>query len=266
MKKVTGLKRVSWKVVRRTAGTELLDIVAWWGAWACSGGRSIYNQSSFPSQSAYWAAVSRLGKKGLLVRRRSGGRTPFMELTDEGRARLVSNPETKWKLPWDGVWYLLSYDIPERDRGYRDVLRAFLKRHRMGCLHHSTWITPQDVRPEYHDLCEGASVGGFAVLLHAQAAFGTDDDEIVRKAWPWEKIERAQDAFIDRYSKVLDAARSGRLRESTLRDLPIQELRDYIILLDLDPLLPRQLWPRGYRGPELHAFHKSFVRDLQRCM
>jgi phenylacetic acid degradation operon negative regulatory protein len=266
MKKIGMVKRLSWKVVGRNAGRGLLEMLDTWGDWACSGGRSIYRHTSYPSQGAYWAAVSRLARQGLIARRRTGGRTPVISLTDAGRSRLAANPESKWKRKWDGIWYLLSYDVPERDRSYRNVLRDFLKQHRLGRLHHSAWVTPWDIRPEYHDLCEAASVGSFAVLLHAQVAFGTDDAEIVRKAWPWTQIERSQIAYLENHGKLLAAAKSGQLRGTALQKLPYEELSDYSAAMGLDPLLPRSLWPDTYRGPEVHAFHAAFVKELQRLL
>ena len=59
-------------------------------------------------------------------------------------------PEKFWNRKWDGIWYVLAYDVPEPQRSYRESLRRFLQRLRMGGLQGSGWVSPRGsdaVRP-----------------------------------------------------------------------------------------------------------------------
>src|SRR3984885_12427019 len=76
------------------------------------------------SDSAARAALSRLTRNGLLVTSRSGRRT-FVRLSqraadvlDDGGRRIFSFGATP--APWDGMWSLVAFSIPEEHRSARD--------------------------------------------------------------------------------------------------------------------------------------------------
>lgn len=43
---------------------------------------------------------------------------------------------------WDGMWRILTYDIPEEERSARDAVRRLVKELGMKQLQKSVWITP----------------------------------------------------------------------------------------------------------------------------
>src|ERR1700761_9759399 len=75
------------------------------------------------SDSAARAALSRLTRNGLLVTSRSGRRT-FVQLSgraadilNDGARRIFSFGSTP--TPWDGMWSLVAFSIPEQHRPVR---------------------------------------------------------------------------------------------------------------------------------------------------
>ena len=78
------------------------------------------------SEQAVRSTLSRMSQKGWLESRKSGrhsfySMTPkFLELLEEG-ARRIFQPRCD---PWDGLWYLLTYSVPESKRNLRHRLRA----------------------------------------------------------------------------------------------------------------------------------------------
>ena len=50
----------------------------------------------------------------------------------------------KFKKPkkWDGKWRLVLFDIPEKDRVFRDILRKHLKTLKFRKLQHSVFVSP----------------------------------------------------------------------------------------------------------------------------
>jgi len=90
------------------------------------------------SDSAARAALSRLTRNGLLVTSKTGRRT-FSRLSsraagilDDGARRIFSFGAASQ--PWDGLWSLVAFSIPEDNRAARDALRKQLRwRGRPGC-------------------------------------------------------------------------------------------------------------------------------------
>ncbi len=83
------------------------------------------------SDSAARAALSRLTRNQLLVTSKSGRRTVVRlsaraaEILDEGGRHIFSFGRTVE--PWDGMWSLVAFSIPEHNRAARDALRKQLR-------------------------------------------------------------------------------------------------------------------------------------------
>jgi CRISPR-associated endonuclease Cas2 len=92
-------------------------------------------------------AAKRLASKGLIRFERQNGIT-FLALTQKGAAYMdyVYAIDFKLRKParWDKKWRLVIFDIPEKRKRLRDVLRATL--HRIGFirLQDSVWVYPYD--------------------------------------------------------------------------------------------------------------------------
>ena len=152
--KTTRFHHPDWcaAVVRRKVADDLLDFLT--DVAPVLFRRSGYRvETCFPSRAAYYSAMYRLRKAGLIAYRRTGGRMPVLQLTDSGESRVspACRRTPPWPRDWNGLWYLLSFDVPEKHREYRNVLRAFPQTMRMECLHKSVWASPIDTRPEYAD-------------------------------------------------------------------------------------------------------------------
>ncbi len=86
------------------------------------------------------SALGKLIKKGLVTKRKSG-----YEITHEGRAFLLRHalkPAEQQK--WDSKWRMVIFDIPERRRAARAVLRDTLRRIGFLKLQNSAWVYPYD--------------------------------------------------------------------------------------------------------------------------
>jgi len=99
------------------------------------------------SDSAARAALSRLTRNGLLVTLRNGRRT-YVQLSsraadvlDDGARRIFSfggRPS-----PWDGMWSLVAFSIPEEHRSARDELRKALRWLGFAPLYDGLWVSPR---------------------------------------------------------------------------------------------------------------------------
>jgi phenylacetic acid degradation operon negative regulatory protein len=180
---------ISLPVVRRRIGQELLETLEFLGDMTLHHMHAVMRNETAPDNKARNRAINRLAKQGLAVASQ-GLETPMLAISKEGMDSLqdYSRPEAWWSRKWNGIWYLLVFDIPEVDRAYRNTLRAFLKKMRLGCFQKSVWITPLDIRPQYDDLAEAAAVDAFACLFEAKTVLGMPSEKVVWESWDMDRL------------------------------------------------------------------------------
>lgn len=235
-----------------------------WGEILATRGRAALWHLPDPEYWSYQSAMHRLRKQGLVAYRRGGGRDPVLRLMPDAERRMPMelHPERAWKESWNGIWYAISYDIPEKQKSYRNVLRTFLLQHRMGGLHKSLWITHRDIRPLFADLCAAAGLGSYALLFEARTVLGMDAREVVSQAWDCDRLQRAQSWFIQTAEKARTRIQEKKMVRPALMAIAREELRAYLTVMASDPLLPSALWPDGYRGPDAVAAHRLFQQAV----
>lgn len=131
----------------------------------------IFGKSSYDNNYNRASRISELIKMGRVKVVTKDGRH-ILELTKSGqkalgRARLMKAKPCKW----DGKWRLVSFDVWEKSRGKRDLLRNELREFGFVQLQKSLWIYPHS--------CED-----FIILLRTDMHFGKNIRYIVA-----EKIE-----------------------------------------------------------------------------
>jgi len=259
---------ISLPVVQRRIGTELLEMLTVLGDVAAHGAWAFLRNRSYPNSRSFDQAIGRLSKQGLIVKTQ-GLNTPVLKISKEGTASLESGlrPDKRWSKKWNGIWYILMYDVPEVDRPYRNVLRQFLKYQRMGCFQKSVWITPHDIRPQYSDLEEAAAVGVFACLFEAKTVLGMPTEKIVSDAWNFDRLFEIQNRFCNVYKENLGILLQPTLPgiENLIR-LATEEMNAFRSAFILDPLLPNQLLPRDYLGKKAHDLHLKITNQIRHSL
>lgn len=255
----------SLPVIRRRASEEWLEILDGMGALLATGGRSTLWHRTFPSSAAYRNAMSRLRKQGLLVRVDPKASLPRLVLSEAAKNRQPAyrQPRKFWNSHWNGIWYVLLFDVPEAERHYRDTLRKFLKQLRMGWLQKSVWVTPRDIRPEYADLDRSASINTVAYLMESKTVLHQDQEEIVQNAWDFQTLQKLQGRYLEVFKQNLNLISSAE-SEDALMDLLYQENEAYIQAMRNDPLLPKPLHPAGYLGPQVWTLHQAMLRAIRK--
>lgn len=230
-------------------------------------GRSLLWNHSYPSQTAFNMAMTRLRKSGLVVQYKDDAQLPRLELTDAGRESLPQyhNPMKQWDTKWRGIWYVLIFDVPESERHYRDNLRRFLKRIHMGCLQKSVWVTPRDIRPEYDDLEQAANVHAVSYLFEAKTVLQMDTMEIVENAWDFDRLLELHERYLSVYQKNLKLLDADHVNDALMLLLN-QEAEAYVQCMQRDPLLPSPLLPRNYLGKKVYQLHSSIRNGIAQAL
>ncbi len=174
---------------------------------------------------------SRLRAKGWIGR--------DLRVTAEGQRRLSGLlPRIRWGNAWDGHWYLVSFDIPERMASQRRHLRSVLHRLHFGKLHASLWIAPWDMLGDVQRAM-GALCSDRHVIFGTAERVGTSEArQLANSVWPLQVLN-------DRYRSIVDGIRSSRAG-STIT--PCEYAGAFLAVLRDDPQLPRELLPRPWYG------------------
>ncbi|OGG01525.1 hypothetical protein A2Z33_00625 [Candidatus Gottesmanbacteria bacterium RBG_16_52_11] len=186
-------------------------------------------------------------KRAGLVRKSRTHSIP--RITEQGLRRLRSlMPFYDSKRMWDGRVYLITYDIPEKSRTKRNLLRESLIRIGCGKLQESVWITPYDPTDLISGFVSDNSIPG-TVIVSSVGKDGSVGDEdlkaLVVRVYGLEKLNT-------RYKEWMSSAYLSE-SESMLRYLAV--LRD-------DPQLPFDLMPDWWLGDEAYFRIKSAMEKL----
>lgn len=223
----------------------------------------------------YRRPISERETEGLLARLRreqliaqSGrGRDAKFTITPHGLkcVKPVMEPRSAWDRPWDGKWRVFSFDLPVKQSRQRKVLWRALRQQKLGLLQRSVWVWPREVRPILESIVEANGIPECFCGFEAGRLFLCSDEEVVSTAWDFESIDREHGFYLRHplaNPKFMERAADLRV----LAQQAWEERRAYADAFARDPLLPRELWPRSYRGAAVEARHREVCTGLARRM
>lgn len=240
--------KVAIKKITEGVLKEVVDLTLWYIAYL---GASTVNFSRTTWQSRVAAdrfveevnyesiknALEYLRKKGFV--KRGNHKKAWPQVTAEGKKRLESIlPQYIPQRTWDGKIYLLTYDIPEKRKKDRELVRKFARRLGMGMLQESVWITPYNPRDILADFIAERHLQDTIIIsdIGKDGTIGEEDlKSLVSRVY---KLDRLNDLYRDYISDV----ESGHIRN------PIQKQFGFLSILTQDPQLPRDLLPKDWMG------------------
>jgi len=193
-------------------------------------------------------ALQRLASAGVIT---VAGQGPIdqrvLRLTDAGRRDAMGgiDPEVAWARPWDGVWRVVAFDIPEAAEARRTRLRRRLHEFRFGWLQNSVWISPDPIVAFRAGLDESGIEPDSLTYFDARCAGGEPPAALVRAAWDFEKLAHSY----ANYHQILQLRPSSVTGTQTawLRWLQAEH-RAWRLIARRDPFLPEILLPADYGG------------------
>lgn len=200
------------------------------------------------------STLGRLSGKGWVETKRDRLRsTNSYRITERG-STMVTKTLQHLKLAsdaeWDGRWLFVLFNIPERQRKYRDILRNRLTAVGFGRVQNSLWATARDVRFELEDVLEEERIRRCVTMLRPTL---TDEDaKLLANAfeWDWEQLNTTYNEFIERADTFLKTDR----RDTILAKFLVYR---YAKLLQQDPKFPSALEPRAYLRSKAHARYEK---------
>lgn len=191
--------------------------------------------------------VGYLKQRGMIVYSR-GGSDPRITIAGKKRLRRLL-PSYDPVRHWDQKLYLIVYDIPEKKRVVREILRDYLKKVGCGMLQNSVWITPYDPREVLKKfVLERGLVGQVLIgdLSRGNRIGGESWEELLARVYNLSALNTRYKEFLTEYSK----------RKDPLSWMAI----DFLAILKDDPQLPFILLPQDWLGDKAYEFYKIHLR------
>ena len=229
---------------------QILLLVAW--------GRVFFGELGEMLERPYWWGAL-LGKKDRAVRRALGRLVSRGELRRSGRAEKARYSLTKLgkvrvmelrpqlgKKTWDRRWRIVVFDIPERYRGMRAVLRRFLRSTGFAPFQRSLWVTPFDVTREVRTFLRASRLSEMAFLMEVKRIWGLEHKDLAEKVWGLTQLSESYEKFAQ------ECERSERV---TLK------LRQrFVRLIFNDPLLPKEILPKVFSRAKALGAYRDLVK------
>lgn len=204
-------------------------------------------------------ALRRLAASGL-VEQHGRGRAGLLTATATSRRRAALD-EAYWdvavrqdagEIVWDGMWHLVAFSVPEARRADRDRLRGVLARLGAAPLAPGLCVSPHDLGPAIEAETEGAVRAYLTTAASREVRHGGRPlAALVPALWPLDDLAAAYRRLL-----AVTEAWSGRAGSGDPAAVLAAHVAVHAALeraLGPDPLLPPELLPPDWPGPEARA-------------
>jgi phenylacetic acid degradation operon negative regulatory protein len=194
------------------------------------------------------AALSRLGRRGVLEPSRDGRRTYYslnpavaQRLTAGGARILSFGTEQQWR----GEWTVVAYSLPEEQRDVRHLVRSRLRWLGFAPIYDAVWISPHtSVETVVANLAElGVTTATVFAAPHESSYFG---EHSPIEAWDLGSVREVYQDFLSRGDEMLTMLRAGRATPADSLSVRTNLMDTYRRIPTMDPGLPEALMPDGW--------------------
>ncbi|WP_457628336.1 PaaX family transcriptional regulator [Oceanithermus sp.] len=197
------------------------------------------------SEPAVRAAVSRSAARGWVSPERKGRRA-YYRLSPrvywqvrQVRRRLCEMNDA----PWDRLWRILVYAVPEGLRSQRDKFRNELVLLGYGTPAPGVWVSPTADLEATRELVRYYELEPYVELFRAERAGSQPEDQLVARAFHLEEAQRSYAAL----EAQMDALPQEPDAERAFVEL-VRLVHEARKVLFFDPGLPPELAPAGFNG------------------
>lgn len=186
------------------------------------------------------AALSRMVSAGDLRRADAVYRLSDRLLERQRRQDESVHPETR---PWDGDWEMVVVTATGRQPAERADLRVRLTALRLAELREGVWLRPANLR---HTRLPGLG----PAVQHFTGRPGQPAGDLAANLWPLDTWATTAEALLAHITRTKRPADRFTALAAAVRHLLA------------DPVLPPELLPDGWPGPELRAAYTEYRREL----
>lgn len=133
--------------------------------FASNPGLYAYYSRDFLKKSSLSQALKRLREGGLIEL--VSDRDLTFRLTDKGREKVVLASFLQDNKAWDGKWRLVIFDVPEKRRTVRDILRRKLKDWGFIPFQQSVWGTKKNCTKSLRNFIKSVGIGDWVMVIES---------------------------------------------------------------------------------------------------
>ncbi|MFD4535882.1 PaaX family transcriptional regulator C-terminal domain-containing protein [Kitasatospora sp. NPDC058397] len=201
--------------------------------------------------------VKRLTGDGRFIQE-GRGRRALLRATAETRRSIDPDVEyvalmyaqDRGRAPWDGVWHLAGFAVPEHARPARDALREAILRLGGAPVQNGLYVSPHPWEEDV--LAEAAALdvrGHLTLLTSRDLRTGETDDPraLARRWWPLDQVAEGHQRLTEVAADRLARLEKG-LTGSELLTVALELAAAFTEAMEPDPLLPPELLPQPWAG------------------
>lgn len=118
-------------------------------------------------KSALSKAIKRLREKGLIEKTTLKDENKIiLKLTEAGREFLLISKEDN-EIEWDGKWRIVVFDIPEKQRTIRNILRSRLKMWGFSPWQQSVWASKKNITKKLRNLVKELDITNWVLVIES---------------------------------------------------------------------------------------------------
>lgn len=133
--------------------------------YAYNSGAYFHNHSRPVKKNSISQALKRLREKGLIDF--VDDERLLIRITEAGRDKILQQKISIKNQKWDGKWRIVSFDIPEKRRSVRDLLRHYLKNWGFEQWQKSLWVSKKDCTKELRHFIKQIGVERWVVVIES---------------------------------------------------------------------------------------------------
>ena len=168
-------------------------------------------------------------------------------LTQKGEQRLAGVlPSYQPLLQWAGNWMFVIFDIPEKLRFKRNILRTYLEQWKFGRLQDSVWVSVRDATEELLALCTLYKMGPPYILFWKTKQIGMDQKSAAQHIWHLKELSERYEEYVEEYRSKKNA---------------LVGVAAFLAIAQDDPQLPLKLLPPSWRGEEAFDLYQQLLNQ-----
>lgn len=198
------------------------------------------------------SSVSRLKKRDILRSVKIAGRAGYalapatLEILREGDLRIFARPRAT---PQDG-WLVVVFSVPESEREKRHALRSQLVRLGFGAAAPGVWVAPGTSYDETQRVLDRLGLSTYTEFFRGDYLGAGHVASKMRSWWDLDELERLYTEFCDTYVPARQRWRKAPPSPEMAFSAYVPMLTGWRRLPYLDPGLPLEHLPRGWKGVE----------------
>ncbi len=185
------------------------------------------------------------------------------------RKMLKSNKKVPYSgMKWGRHWTMVLFDIPERNKKIRDILRYKLHKMGFGMMQGSVWVKPAEVVNDVRRLIRIKNLQWQVKVLSFKMA-APDEKETIHRIWKMEKLNDEYRRFVKKTIQGFRKLKTYSFHNLELAKISLDLLsviteKEYLILYAKDPQLPNGLQPKDWHGKRAYNIYQQLDKYLVR--